>query len=630
MIVTTKNQLRKYFKSVISAKSPNGEFTAWLGNADGTVVADDRGGVYIMDWNGNVQVVLNTKVPAYPFRPVRVGYVSESSKVLEVKEFVDAYPTRRPIHVPNHAENHQWGGVDTIWVRGEQILPGNAIPDDTDQMVINFVGYVYFLNGWHLIDTFALDLTPYIPSTGALYILLEVDEDRVVTVLTGSAVGSREELEYEDIPSPSAGKRPLVAVKMYAGQTRIWKTKTMQDIVDLRWAGFSTGGISTAVNWSEIIDIPAVFPPDTSYTDPLYVRKFIFSTPPTVDDDDTEGYLKTDLWFDEASDVVYQCHDNATGAADWQVIGGGGGGDLEFRIDGTLAVLSDVYYILITKDTTISKWYIFCDSPGSAGSTIYDVHLNGTTIFTDQGNRPTLAYNDGDGWAVSGTPDFVDFVEGDILSIHIDQVATGAEGLSGSGLVTGSGGGGNFNLTLEDESATVSVPNVGKIVVPDGTLQNNGGGEVQILSAPYVLLQDQKTQNTDGGTFTSGAWQTRTINTEVSDTGGVCSIASNQITLAAGTYEYEISAPGFLVNSHQAKLYNVTDAADVAFGTSEYSGTGSFATSRSVIKGRMTISASKVFEIRHRCGSTKATNGFGEKSNVAVEIYTIAEFRKVA
>lgn len=149
-------------------------------------------------------------------------------------------------------------------------------------------------------------------------------------------------------------------------------------------------------------------------------------------------------------------------------------------------------------------------------------------------------------------------------------------------------------------------------------------------SRDYILIRDEKTQNTNGGTFTSGAWQTRTLNTEVNDAGGHSSLASNQITLAAGTYEVEISVPAFYVRRHQARLQNITDATTTLTGTSEvaYDGT-TLAVTRSIIKGRFTIASSKTFEVQHHCEITEATNGFGVACNFTTEVYTVAEFWKV-
>lgn len=143
----------------------------------------------------------------------------------------------------------------------------------------------------------------------------------------------------------------------------------------------------------------------------------------------------------------------------------------------------------------------------------------------------------------------------------------------------------------------------------------------------YINIQDQKTQNTAGGTFTSGAWQTRVLNTEVADTGSHAAIASNQITLLAGTYQFEISVPARGVDRHQARLQNITDTTTAQMGQSGYSpASGDGDTMTLSISGRMTIAGTKVFEVQHRCATTANTNGFGVEANLGTEIYTVARF----
>src|SRR4051794_9968990 len=91
-----------------------------------------------------------------------------------------------------------------------------------------------------------------------------------------------------------------------------------------------------------------------------------------------------------------------------------------------------------------------------------------------------------------------------------------------------------------------------------------GGG----LYAAYLCYQDQQAQATDAGTFTSGAWRTRVLTTEVADTGSHGSLATNQITLDAGTYRVEASAPAFAVDHHQLRLQNITDNTTLLTGQS--------------------------------------------------------------
>lgn len=145
----------------------------------------------------------------------------------------------------------------------------------------------------------------------------------------------------------------------------------------------------------------------------------------------------------------------------------------------------------------------------------------------------------------------------------------------------------------------------------------------------YVKVSDQKV-NAIGGVFYSGAWRTRDINTEDNDEGGLCALSSNQITLEAGTYRCRISCPAYKVNSHAARLYNVTADALVLMGTAEYSGSSSYVQSRSFISGQFTVAASQSLEVQHYCTESDGY-GFGQKafSSSTPNVYTVAEFWKL-
>lgn len=149
------------------------------------------------------------------------------------------------------------------------------------------------------------------------------------------------------------------------------------------------------------------------------------------------------------------------------------------------------------------------------------------------------------------------------------------------------------------------------------------------FQAQLFHAQDQKSSGTAGGTSVNGG--TRDINTVVTNEISGASLASNQITLPAGTYYIEASAP---LNSgggstHKAYLYNVTDGGNTVLGTSEYSSPNGSIT-RSHILGRFTISSTKTFEIRHGLSSPQGGNGWGVASSVSTEVYTEARIWKIA
>jgi len=148
-------------------------------------------------------------------------------------------------------------------------------------------------------------------------------------------------------------------------------------------------------------------------------------------------------------------------------------------------------------------------------------------------------------------------------------------------------------------------------------LQTDGSGTLSwqtVASAAfesYALINDTKTSSDDGGTFTNGAWRTRDLNTELDDPDGIVSISSNQFTLGAGSYLIRWSAPAYRTDSHQTRLYDVTNTAARASGGPGYAEASNLGSDRSFGCDRVTITANTTYEIQHRCQTSSSTNGFG-------------------
>ena len=150
-----------------------------------------------------------------------------------------------------------------------------------------------------------------------------------------------------------------------------------------------------------------------------------------------------------------------------------------------------------------------------------------------------------------------------------------------------------------------------------------------VYDSKLLHIRDEKANDTDGGSCTGGAWNTRTLNTIITNEITSASLSSNQITLPSGTYFIISYAQAYVCGRHKAKLRNITDSSDTLIGTSEYS-IGQ-AQSISFISGRFTIASSKTFEIQHYPTSSISTNGFGVKTIASVvEVYTNVQIWKVA
>ena len=194
--------------------------------------------------------------------------------------------------------------------------------------------------------------------------------------------------------------------------------------------------------------------------------------------------------------------------------------------------------------------------------------------------------------------------------------------LSVGGLITTSNGldvtGANLDVINQNINVT------GGNVFVDGVLLGGGGGG----GGGLLHVRDEKPSGTGGGTFTSGAWRTRDLNTVKTNDITGASLASNQITLPAGTYNVHARAPAHRVDYHKAKLRNITDSTDELIGSSDRCFENAYSQTDSWVVGRITIAATKVFELQHRC----QTNGsFGYPSNFGVvEVYAEVWIEKIA
>lgn len=148
-----------------------------------------------------------------------------------------------------------------------------------------------------------------------------------------------------------------------------------------------------------------------------------------------------------------------------------------------------------------------------------------------------------------------------------------------------------------------------------------------------ATFTEEQSSGVSGGTFTSGAWRTRLLNTTKHNGITGASIASNQVTLPAGTYRVRGFAVGgcsgaSAVGLHQARLYNITGAATLVVGSS--SRTTTSVQNVSVVNGRFTLTVASVIELQHQCGTTLATSGFGldvgfSEVNVFSEVELVLE-----
>ncbi len=170
----------------------------------------------------------------------------------------------------------------------------------------------------------------------------------------------------------------------------------------------------------------------------------------------------------------------------------------------------------------------------------------------------------------------------------------------------------------------------------------NDAGNTLTLNTAFatqlLCVVDQKATGTNGGSFTSGAWRTRDLNTIRTNEIAGASVATNRITLPAGTYFIEWSADAASDNDsteHKTRIRNITDNTTILVGSGGYmDGAIGLSTaliqSKSCGKGRFTIAATKVIELQHQISVTQNTNGFGVAAGFGeVEVYSQVSVWKV-
>ena len=147
----------------------------------------------------------------------------------------------------------------------------------------------------------------------------------------------------------------------------------------------------------------------------------------------------------------------------------------------------------------------------------------------------------------------------------------------------------------------------------------SGSGTITGLVAggvlPILHVRDEKTASTSGGASSATTDNVRDLNTVVTNEITGASLGSNRITLPAGTYFIEASAPAFLTNRHRIFFYNITDSAVALLGINKYADSTASAFNTSDLTGRLTLAAEKVLELRHYTESARSSNGLGVNSD---------------
>jgi len=147
-----------------------------------------------------------------------------------------------------------------------------------------------------------------------------------------------------------------------------------------------------------------------------------------------------------------------------------------------------------------------------------------------------------------------------------------------------------------------------------------------ILHIQYVV-----DSGTNGGAAAATTWNTRSLNTVVTNEITGASLASNKITLPAGTYDIDAMAFYRSTEMNQLAVYNETDAAFLFYGMNYYGQAAVSFSNVATIRRRFTLAATKEISIKHYTQGATDTSGLGLPVSIAgvSEIYVDVKITQV-
>lgn len=146
-----------------------------------------------------------------------------------------------------------------------------------------------------------------------------------------------------------------------------------------------------------------------------------------------------------------------------------------------------------------------------------------------------------------------------------------------------------------------------------------------VPSFTYFYIRDEKTSGTNGGTATSGAFATRTLNqiTEYPSGNTTVTLSTNIVTFSAGTYYIFARAPvSGNTGAFTTRLFDTTNNITIAFGSSSRS-SGNGSDQDSVITTTVTFATSTTIALQMRVAATVNNTGLGVANGFQTEVYAM-------
>ena len=248
--------------------------------------------------------------------------------------------------------------------------------------------------------------------------------------------------------------------------------------------------------------------------------------------------------------------------------------------------------------------------------TTRNVRITGTTTITSFGS--------------TATPDNVPFQVRFTAAVTITRGAS-LETPTGASITAASGDAavivqettGNWRIVSYARASNIAL--VAATTGASTVVQRDANGTI-VDRRWDVVVEDQRASGTGGGATASNVWTTRPLSTIVDNAIGA-TLATNLVTLPAGTYEIEWDSPIYHTTVHRSRLYNVSDSTAIALGTNEYQNNNLVMT-RSFGRAYVTFASSKQISLDYYAVTADA-NGLGIPSGLGTEIYGRVRVKRV-
>lgn len=156
--------------------------------------------------------------------------------------------------------------------------------------------------------------------------------------------------------------------------------------------------------------------------------------------------------------------------------------------------------------------------------------------------------------------------------------------------------------------------------VPLGYLQADANERLGVHN--FMHVQDQKAAGSSGGTLTSGAWRTRTLNTVLINSIFGASLSSNRITLPPGGYYVDGVCIGYGVGSHTSRIFDVNNSQVLCSGLSAYTHPSYYVENITTVCCFLSLTSGVSLELQHKSQSTNSI-GMGAGDSNLGQLYSV-------